>query len=266
MGESWVGVRDAVSAHTLRATDKGIATVVARFDALLRFASLSLGRRLGTEVVPVLSRKELADPSIRAAALTQSLCEHGQLSGSIRVPDTVGPLVITADLRSGQVTCHVDVDAPREGRPTTRVNWLVRQLKNAPESVRVECFTARARGAGAAELLKTVRDDPTSLITDPSREIRSFRVAMTTPMGAKRGRGRGAFIDSVLGAVDTFYGDVLGDLKAWAAAPPKMRPQTPSDSGEPEDIWPTSLASTDFSSQDGPEHESSADREGDAEG
>ena len=197
MGESWVAVRDAVSAHTLRATDKGIATVVARFDALLRFASLSLGRRLGTEVVPVLSRKELADPSIRAAALTQSLCEHGQLAGSIRVPDTVGPLVITADLRSGQVTCHVDVDAPREGRPTTRVNWLVRQLKNAPESVRVECFTARARGAGAAELLKTVRDDPTSLITDPSREIRSFRVAMTTPMGAKRGRGRGAFIDSV---------------------------------------------------------------------
>ena len=85
---------------------------------------------------------------------------------------------------------------------------------------------------------------------------------MTTPMGAKRGRGCGAFIDSVLGAVDRFYGDALGDLKAWAAAPPKMRPQTPGDSGEGEYIRPASLASTDFSSQDGPEHESFADRQG----
>ncbi len=66
MGDSWTAVRDSVAAGTLRATDKGIPTVVARFDALMRFTSLSLGRRLGTEVVPVLTRKELADPSLRA--------------------------------------------------------------------------------------------------------------------------------------------------------------------------------------------------------
>ncbi len=74
MGEAWVGVRDAVAAGTLRATDKGIAEVVARFDALLRFASLQLGRQLGTEVVPVLSRKEAADPAVRAQALTRTRC------------------------------------------------------------------------------------------------------------------------------------------------------------------------------------------------
>ena len=34
-----------------------------------------------------------------------------------------------------------------------RANWLVRQLKNAPESVRVQCFTARVSAADAAELL-----------------------------------------------------------------------------------------------------------------
>ena len=86
-------VRDAVAAGTLRPTDKGIATVVSRFDALLRFASLHLGKRLGTEVVPVLTRKELTDPALRAQALTAQLCATGQLSGAIRIPDTVGPLV-----------------------------------------------------------------------------------------------------------------------------------------------------------------------------
>ena len=63
MGEAWVGVRDQVAADTLRPADKGIAEVVARFDALLRFASLQLGRQLGTEVVPVLTRRELTDPT-----------------------------------------------------------------------------------------------------------------------------------------------------------------------------------------------------------
>lgn len=41
---------------------------------------------------------------------------------AIRIPDTVGQLVITVDLRAGKITCHVDLDAPREGRPTTRGN------------------------------------------------------------------------------------------------------------------------------------------------
>src|SRR5665647_1037163 len=68
MGESWVTTREAVRAGTLRASDKGIKEVAARFDALLRFACLSLGRQLGTEVTPVLSRKELADPASSATS------------------------------------------------------------------------------------------------------------------------------------------------------------------------------------------------------
>lgn len=261
MGESWTGVRDAVAASTLRATDKNIPTVVSRFDALLRFTSLSLGRRLGTEVVPVLSRKELAEPSLRAAALTQQLAGTGQLSGTIRIPDTAGHLVITADLRAGQVTCHVDIDAPREGRPTTRVNWLIRQLKNAPDSTRIECMTAHSRGSSSAELLRAVRENPALLVHDPAREIRSFRIALTSPLGTKRGRGRGAFIDSVLTAVDAFYANVLGDLKTWSATPPKLRPETPTLPEEREPVQPVSLSSTDYSSQDGPDQGDGSDRQ-----
>ena len=250
MGEAWTGVRDAVAAGTLRPTDKGIPAVVGRFDALLRFASLRLGRQLGTEVVPVLSRRELADPVLRAQALTQMLCQTGQLVGAIRIPDTVGALTVTADLRAGTLTCHVDIDAPREGRPTTRVNWVVRQLKNAPDAARIECYAAHARGSSSAELLRTVREDPATLLIDPSKEIRSFRVAAASSLGTKRGRGRGTFIDSVLSGIDTFYADILQDLKAWSAAPPKLRP-VPAAPDEVEATVPASLASTELSSQDG---------------
>jgi hypothetical protein len=246
MGPSWVPTREAVAAGTLRPTDAAAAQVAGRFDGLLRYVSLRLGRQLGTEVSPALSRKDLTDPALRIQTQVATLTAAGTLSGGIRIPHAVGALTVTADLRGGQIICHLDIDAPREGRPTTRVNWLLRQLRSAPDNVRIEAFVAHGRGAGAAELLHAVRDNPNLLVTDPTKELRAFRVARSTPMGSKRGRGRGAFIDSVLTAVDEFYGDVVQHLKAWAPAPPRMRET-------PEPTPPPPLASTALSSQDGPE-------------
>lgn len=148
----------------------------------------------------------------------------GQRAGAIRIPDTVGHLVITADLRTGKATSHVDLDAPREGRPTTRVNWLVRQLKNAPDPTRLDCFNSHSRGSSAAELLSAIPENAASLVTDPTREIRTFRVAAACGLGTKRGWGRGCFIDPAMAAA------------AHEAEPTK----------------PTSLGSTDYSSRTAP--------------
>lgn len=249
MGSSWVPVRDAVRNSTLRVNDKGVQEVVTRFDALVRYACLKLGRTLGTDVVPVLSRKEAADPEVRSQVLTSSLVNEGKVEGTIRIPDAVGPLSISADLRSGLITCRVNVEAPRQGRPTTRVNWLVRQLRNASENLRIEAFVAHMRGPGQTELLRLVREDPAVLVADPKRELRSFEISQTSPLGMKNGTGRGSFIDSMLGSIDDFYRDAVQDLKAWSAAPPKLR--------EPLDQLPTgtSLDSNALSSQDDPSTE-----------
>lgn len=253
MGSDWVALREAVNAGTLRANDKIITDVTARFDALLRYAALHLGRRLGTDVTMQLSRKERAEPALRSQSLQASLVASGTMAGSIRIPDTVGDIRVVADLRASKITCYVDLDAPRTGRSTTRVNWVVRQLKNAPGTLRVEASTLNQRGPGAAELLSVVREDATTLVPDPARELRSFRVAQTTPMGTKRGRGRGAFIDSKIAAIDAFYEDVMQHLKAWSAAPPKLRTEV-----EPPVEERSSLMSTALSSQDGIEPASTA--------
>jgi hypothetical protein len=254
MGEAWVSVRDAVAASTLRTTNRGVAEVAARFDALLRFTSLRLGRQLGTEVTPILSRAEVAEPMRRTQTMVTRLCDQGQMVGSIRIPDAVAPITVTADLRAGRIDCHVDIDAPREGRPTTRVNWLIRQLANAPDSVRIEAYVAHARGSSASELLGAVRDDPALLLGDKQKELRSFRIAQSAPMGTKRGRGRGSFIDSALNAVDTFYGEVLQNLKAWSAVPPKLR-HPDAEKVAAEQPTPADLVSTGFSSQDRGAHD-----------
>ena len=89
-------------------------------------------------------------------------------------------------------------------------------------------------------------------MVDPAKDIRTFRVASTGSLGSKRGRGRGAFIDSVLSSVVGSFGDVLGSLRAWSAAPPKLRP-VHAEPPEVDDTVPAALASTDYSSQDGTE-------------
>ncbi len=82
------------------------------------------------------------------------------------------------------------------------------------------------------------------LLPDPKREPRSFRLARTVPMGVKRGRGRNSFIDSVVDAVDDFYGEAVQQLKTWRPAPPRMR----SEPVAPDEVSP--IDSTALSSQD----------------
>ena len=86
------------------------------------------GRRLGAEVIPALSRRELADPASRTQALVQQLASSGTMTAGIRIPGAVGDLSVTADLRAGQIT-STSRSTPRTGRQATKVNWLVRQLK-----------------------------------------------------------------------------------------------------------------------------------------
>jgi hypothetical protein len=255
MGPAWVPVREAIGAGTLRPGDANAAAIAGRFDALVRYASLKLGRQLGIEVVPALSRRDLAEPAARTQSLVAQLTETGTMTAGLKVPGAVGPLAVTADLRAGKIICHVDVDAPKEGRPTTRVNWLARQLRNAPETLRIEAFAMHSRGPGSAELLRVVRDNPMAVIGDPTKELKSFRVAQISPSGPKRGTGRGSFIDSFLEAIDAFYEEVLQNLKPWIAAPPRLRPADELPVTEP---VAKSLVSTSISSQDGPQPEESA--------
>ena len=221
MGPSWVPVREAVAAGTLRATDKGVSEVATHWDQLLRFAALRLARELGAEVSLQLSRRELADPSLRHSAVADSLVREHCLRGELRIADAAAPLAVLADLNGGRITTSIDIAAPREGRAATRVNWLVRQLRDAPDGLRIDAFVANSR-TSTSQLLREVREDPNVLIEDPRKDLRSFRIAATTPMGTKRTAGRGGFIDSVLTSIDGFYEAAVQQVRPWAAKAPQL--------------------------------------------
>jgi hypothetical protein len=222
MGSSWVSIRDGVVNGTLRTVDPKTLEVVGRFGQLIAFSGMRLSRMLGVEVRPALNRNQLNEgPKILQTAATE-LIESGILRGGLRVPNAVSPIGIVVDLKSGRATCSVTIDAPAQGRTTTRINWLMRQLTKAPADLIVEAFPVRAR-IGKCDSLAAVRESPDALIDDPKKDLKSFELRLSATIGTKRGQGRGSFVSSVLDLVETFYTKVVEELRPWTPPAPSAK-------------------------------------------
>ncbi len=181
MGSSWVTVRDAVIAGTLRPSDRKAPQVTSSWDRLIRQVCLRKTGELGTDVTPVGARTHAADPAARTAALVKALVSDGQLAAALRIPGTAGPMRITADLRTAQIELSVDVTAPEEGRPLTRINWLLRQLGEAPDKLRIDALTSRSSD-NRCELLDVARQDP-KLLLPQDNNPRTYRLTLALPPG-----------------------------------------------------------------------------------
>ena len=231
MGAAWVPVREAVVAGTLRTTDRKTESVAAAWEKLVRHLCLRLTSQLGVTVGLALPRKLATDHTARLQATITSLATEGVLRATLRIPDAVGPLTVTADLRTGHVRTSVEVEAPRDGSAKRRVAWLLRQLGDAPDRLSVEVLFAR-REHSACELLKDIRADEVTLLPDPAAEVRAFQLTLAAPMGTKRNGLSKAFIPSVHAAVDTFYAGIVQGLRPWPASAPKMPPAAAHEAAE----------------------------------
>jgi hypothetical protein len=222
MGPEWVRVRESARNETLRAGDPEARAVSARWEQFAEYLCLHLSQELGVDVQHLRSRGK--NPEERISAATKWLAAEGELSCSIRVPDAVGPIGVVANLRTRRVTTTVELQAPREGRAKTRINWLLRQLADAPEDLRIDVRFPRVR-ASCSELLRHCRDAPEKLLLrdDPKREPRSFVLAMSRPMGRKNGRGRGSFVGETRLQATEFYGDLVQGLVPPRTRAPKIR-------------------------------------------
>lgn len=227
MGDKWVGVRDAARAQTLRATDIGVREVAGKWEELVQWLALGLRQDLGREVTVLWPRK--LDAGERQKAIVKQLADHGRLHASVKVPGAIAPVDISVDLRTRLVTTSVDVAAPRDGRSKTRITWLLRQLKDAPSTLRIDATFPLVRET-TSELLAQATEKPDRLLwsPDPRREPRSFKLALAREMGAKRGKSQGSFVGETKQQVVDFYRLVVQALKPWTSGAPKL-PSPPED-------------------------------------
>ena len=222
MGEEWTQVRDAARHDTLRPSDPQAGIIATRWEQFLEYLALQLSQDLGVAVQQ--QRPRAKGPAERIGAATDALASEGRLSGTLRIPDAIGPLGIEANLRTGRVITTVEVDAPKEGRPGTRINWMLRQLRDAPDDLRVETRFVQSRST-RTELLRDCRENPNALLLedDPKREPRAFLLALSRQMGRKRGRTEGSFVSETRRQTVDFYRDLVQNL-----TPPRPKaPQLP---------------------------------------
>ncbi len=239
MGPDWVEVRNAAAQQTLRASDKETLEVVARFDQLLAFAGMDLSRQLGVNIQQRLTRKERSDQAARIQDQAALLAKTGQLTGSLAVPNAAAPIDILVDLRANRLDCTAVLPAPTEGRTSTRINWLLRQLMDAPDDLLIIATSARAKDSGPCHSLAALREDPMRLVENPQADIRSFSMTLNHAAGTKRGQGRGSFVESVTNLVNRFYTEVVLSLKVWAAPPPRPKQAPQADAQEVEPPMPS---------------------------
>jgi hypothetical protein len=221
MGQHWVQVRNSARDGTIRATDSVVREVVDRWEQFIEYLCLGLSQDLGVQVSSAQSRSK--DGERWTQSLLSTLESEGQLTSSFRVPDAVGPIDVEADLRARLTRATVKISAPKDGRPLTRVNWMLRQLTKAPGDLRVEVQFARTKETTAL-LLSDAREEPEALLspTDPKREPRSFNLSLARPLGTKRGRGERSFVLETRRQVVSFYGDIVERLRDWQPKAPKL--------------------------------------------
>jgi hypothetical protein len=88
--------------------------------------------------------------------------------------------------------------------------------------------------ATTAGLLSAAKDDPQSLLlaNDPKRSPRAFRLALSRPMGTKRGKGERSFVLETRKQAIDFYRDLVQNLRPWRATPPKLPDEPPEETPE----------------------------------
>lgn len=233
MGSSWVAVREAVAAGTLRAGDRKVPTVANSWIRLVRQLCLRLTAELGVPVTHVMPRKLATDATERAQAAVEQLAALGTMTASLKVPGAAGPLTVVADLRTSKVRVSASIPAPQEGGAQRRISWLLRQLKDAPDEILVDVHYA-GQAEDTCERLGDVRESPAALVAERTAEVVSFELTAFSPLGTKRSGLKGAFIPSVIGATEAFYAAVLQPLRAWVPPAPKLAEPTsaPDELGE----------------------------------
>jgi hypothetical protein len=234
MGDKWVTVRKAAHDGTLRQNNPEAREIASRWEEFTQYLCLGLSQDLGRAVASPQRRGQTTANRIDNSV--KELAGAGTLTAILRVPDAVGDLRITADLRARRTLTSVTIDAPREGRAKPRINWLLRQLADAPSDLRVEVAYPNARET-TSSLLANAREQPEKLLhpADLKREPRAFAITLARPMGQKRGKAEGSFVRETRTQTFDFYREIVQQLKAWQARPPKLRapdaneiPETPS--------------------------------------
>lgn len=222
MGTNWVSVREGVRSGTIKKPDENVIDVVTKFQNLVRYCALTLAARSGVEAREVIPKAARIDGRKFLQVEAGELLSKKSIKGALRIPGAASDLEIFADIGSGMTHTSFDISAPSEGKNKSKLNWLLKQLKTIPGDALFSIGYKHSRTMEVPVKLALLKSGDLEMSLDNSKDIATFRISVVRASGDKRGRGKGAFIDSVLSQVELTYADLLQPIKPWVSSAPKL--------------------------------------------
>jgi len=192
---------------------------------------LAMSQSVAVPVTLRLSQKHKKDCAARLRNDCELLASDHILKCELEIPDAVSPLKVTVNLSSRTVNCTMSLTAPKDKkRATARLNWLLRQLKNAnPEDLYIKAYTL-GKGRSPQESLGEIRENTDVLLLNEGMDIQpvAFDVVMVRDLAGKFS-GRKTFIQEVKTVVKRFYDEAGEHLQQWVPSAPKVKKSKVND-------------------------------------
>lgn len=230
LGEHWNDVVRAARESNLPSVAKYVHDLAPAWDGYLRKECLRLRAKLGVEVEPRVPLSERRDPDARLTRIAQEVFDEGCLRGQVRVPDAASDLTIEVSIAAGVVRFGAELQAPQEGRQQTRINWLLKQLREesipADLVVKVDWDRKNLFTLGKAGELRV---NASGLMFDghhqavPSDALpRRFLLELTRKLDKPKGKSTTSVLKGISNDLEAFYGSVVEHLVGYVAPAPKL--------------------------------------------
>ena len=135
MPSSWPEIcGELLRGAKLKTTDQRVQHISAAFVEEFSEIALILTEELGVDCEAKIPRNMLADKSIWQGSIAKDLSAGKPLLCTFTIPDAANNLFVEIDIVKSLFSIGMEIKAP-EDRSTIsgKVNWLLKQLKNAEE-------------------------------------------------------------------------------------------------------------------------------------
>lgn len=232
MPPEWTALNRLVSnAGTISVKSAEAASVVDAWHQETKDLSLILSRLTQAQVNERLPRRHRADPALRQKDALTRLKDEFALKAAYDIPDTVGPLDVTADLKGRSIIVSMFLRAPEDKKSSkARLNWLLRQIRDEDAADLWVGLNWPGRSEATQFPVSELRENPGIVeIGKEHLQVVSFDVFLARRLGARFTQVSN-FITDLEAIVPEYYRRVGSDLSAWIKRAPQIRDDaTPAD-------------------------------------
>lgn len=233
LGKHWKEVCTTVHQKVrLTKSSDEVSGAISNWFQTLRYLSIQLSVAVGKPCAVRLSKKHKDDGQHRLTDTISSFIDTSILRGEFEIPNAANNLLLELDLSRKSLQCSIEIKCPKDVKQArAAINFAVNQLKNySGDDLEITVnYPGRIQDLSANIQTAHDEDGRKLLLHDHTKELPvSVIIWRDYDLGtqALKSPSLPHTIDQQL---QSFYDDVVEELKAWQPKAPRIRRSNKSD-------------------------------------